>query len=146
MALAMHTTVTVSCEAAQEKSGPSLVHSTGVQSYRIQPEIIRLLQESCGNDNLNDHEKGVECKHDPAHLLEVFKKAGFTVTSQTTAGSRKLWMLTKDSEGGDSGAKPAPQPPHGGDHQPKHDEKEGGEGEGGEEEGEGEGEEEEEEK
>lgn len=139
----MHTTVTVSCETSQEKTGPSLVHSTGVQNYRVQPEIIRLLQESCTNDNLCDHEKGVECKHDVAHLIDVFKRAGFTVTSQSTAGSRKLWMLTKDGEGG--GAKPNP---HGGDHKPHvdpkpkvhgNDEEEGGE-EGGEEEGEGEGE------
>ena len=139
MALAMHTTVTVSCEASEEKSGPSLVHSTGVQNYRIQPEIIRLLQESCSNDNLCDHEKGVQCKHDVAHLIDVFKRAGFTVTSQSTAGSRKLWMLTKSGEG--DGSK---QQPHGGDHKPKaaEEEEEGGEEEG---EGEGEGEEEEEE-
>jgi hypothetical protein len=102
MALAMNTTITVSCEAAEEKSGPTIVHSTGVQNYRIQPELIRVLQESCGNDRLCDHEKGVQCTHPPAHIIDVFKSAGFTLTSVSTAGSRKLWMLTKTSNSGPS--------------------------------------------
>ncbi|CAF0783591.1 unnamed protein product [Adineta steineri] len=114
MALAMNATVTVSCEANQEQSGPTIVHSTGVQNYRIQPELIRLLQESCSNDNLCDHEKGVQCTHPPAHILDVFKKAGFTVTSESNSGSRKLWMLTKTEEGGSShpsGPTPTPHKP-----------------------------------
>lgn len=121
MALPMHTTVTVSCEASEEQSGPTIVHSTGVQNYRISPEIIRFLQESCTNDNLCDHEKGVQCTHNAAHILGVFKRAGFTVTSESTAGSRKLWMLTKTGEGGGS----SDQPHSGsGDHHPKKDEEE----------------------
>ncbi|UJR28070.1 hypothetical protein I4U23_009326 [Adineta vaga] len=102
MALAMNSTLTVSCEASEEQSGPTIVHSTGVQNYRIQPELIRLLQESCTNEKLSDHDKGVQCTDPPAHILEVFKRSGFTVTSESTSGSRKLWMLTKTGEGGSS--------------------------------------------
>ncbi|CAF0932154.1 unnamed protein product [Rotaria sp. Silwood1] len=115
MALAMNTTLTVSCEAAEEKSGPTLVHSTGVQNYRVQPEIIRILQESCSNEKLCDHEKGVQCTDPVAHILETLKKAGFSVTSQSKSGSRKLWMLTKTDAGGSK------QPSHKDD---KHDEDE----------------------
>lgn len=97
----MHTSVTLSCEAAQEKTGPTLVHSTGVKHYRIQPEIIRMLQEACTNEKLCYHEKGVQCSDPPARIVEVFKKSGFSVTSQSKAGTRKLWALTKTDEEGD---------------------------------------------
>ncbi|CAF1457864.1 unnamed protein product [Didymodactylos carnosus] len=100
MALAMHSTLTVSCDSSNEQRGPTLVHSTGVESYRIQPEIIRILQQSCTNEKLSDDEKGVQCADPPAHILQVFKNAGFTVTAETTSGGRKLWILTKTSEGG----------------------------------------------
>ncbi len=123
-ALAMHTTVTVSSEASEESSGPTLVHSTGVQDYRIQPEVIRLLQESCNNDKLSDHEKGVQCTDPPAHILQVFQKAGYTVTSESTSGSRKLWMLTKTGAGGGSGTPSGPAPSGGGGHKPKQEEEE----------------------
>ena len=103
MALALNTTIILSCEAAEEQSGPTLVHSTGVGSYRVQPELIRILQESCGNDKLSDHEKGVQCSDAPAHLLPTFQRAGFTVTSTSNAESRKIWMLTKTSEGSAAG-------------------------------------------
>ena len=145
MALAMNTTLTVSCEASEEQSGPTLVHSTGVQNYRIQPELIRVLQESCTNDKLSDHEKGVQCLHPIAHIIQVFEKAGFTVTTQTTAGSRKLWMLTKTDEGGSNSGGSSGQNPSGGNHGQNPDDNETGENEGddeGEGEGEGEGEEE----
>jgi hypothetical protein len=128
MALAMNTMVTISCESAQETSGPTIVHSTGVQNYRVQPELIRILQESCSNDNLSDNEKGVQCTHPPAHILDVLKRAGFSVTSQSNAGSRKMWMLTKTDAGGASQPShpaaphpkvdPKPKPP------PKHEEEE----------------------
>ena len=118
MALAMNTTLTVSCEESQEQSGPTIVHSTGVQNYRIQPELIRLLQESCTNEKLSDNEKGVQCTDPPAHIIDVFQRAGFTVSSQSSSGGRKLWMLTKTGEGGSSqptnpthgGNKPTPKP------------------------------------
>jgi hypothetical protein len=99
MALPLHATLTISCEASEEQSGPTIVHSTGVGSYRVQPEVIRLLQESCTNEKLSDNERGVQCTDPPAHILDAFKRAGFTVTTSTTAESRKLWMLTKTSEG-----------------------------------------------
>ncbi|CAF0961760.1 unnamed protein product [Adineta ricciae] len=110
MALAMNTTITISCEESEEQSGPTIVHSTGVKNYRIQPEIIQFLQESCGNEKLCDHEKGVQCTDGAAHVLETFKRAGFSLTSESKAGSRKLWMLTKTDEGGSSG--PAPSGGH----------------------------------
>jgi hypothetical protein len=116
MALAMNTTLTISCEGSEEQSGPTIVHSTGVQNYRVQPEVIRLLQESCTNKKLCDHEKGVQCTDPPAHILEVFQRAGFTVTTESNAGSRKLWMLTKTDESGSGhqphkpGPKPTPKP------------------------------------
>ena len=141
MALAMHSTATVSCEASEEQSGPTLVHSTGVKDYRVAPELIRVLQESCTNDNLCDHEKGVQCTHPAAHIVDVLKKAGFTVTTATTAGSRKMWMMTKT---GEAGASQPSQPAHHDEHKPSAHDK--GEAEHEEEEKEEEEEEEEEEK
>lgn len=132
MALAMNTTLTISCEASEEQSGPTIVHSTGVQNYRIQPELIRLLQESCSNEKLCDHEKGVQCTDPAAHVVSVFERAGFSVTTQSNAGSRKLWILTKTGEGGsghsgDGGHHPQPKPK---DEEPAEDENEdAGEGE-----------------
>jgi hypothetical protein len=100
MALPIHTTLTVSCEASEEESGPTIVHSTGVGSYRVQPEVIRILQESCTNEKLCDHEKGVQCTDPPAHIVETFQRAGFSVTSTSNTGTSKIWLLTKTSEGG----------------------------------------------
>ncbi|CAF0931768.1 unnamed protein product [Adineta steineri] len=99
MALPLHSTLTVSCEESEEQSGPTIVHSTGVGDYRVQPEIIALLQKSCSNDKLCDHEKGVQCTDSAAHIIETFERAGFSVTTSSTAGSRKMWFLTKTSEG-----------------------------------------------
>lgn len=96
----MHATLTVSCEQSEESTGPTVVHSTGVDSYRVQPEVIRILQESCSNDKLCDHEKGVQCTDPAAHIIQTFNRAGFTVTMSNTAGSRKIWLLTKTGEGG----------------------------------------------
>jgi hypothetical protein len=98
MALPIHTTLTVSCEASEEQSGPTIVHSTGVGNYRVQPEIIQILQESCTNEKLSDHEKGVQCIDPPAHIVETFQRAGFSVTSSSNSGSRKIWLLTKTGE------------------------------------------------
>lgn len=122
----MNTTLTVSCESSEEQSGPTLVHSTGVQNYRVQPEIIRILQESCTNEKLSDHEKGVQCTDPAAHILDVFQRAGFSVTSQSKAGSRKLWMLTKTGEGGGSSQPSNPSKPShgGGGNKPKPNEEE----------------------
>ena len=117
MALALHTTIILSCEAAEEQSGPTIVHSTGVGDYRIQPELIRILQESCGNDKLSDHEKGVQCTDAPAHLLPTFQRAGFMVTSSSNADSRKIWVLTKTSEGSAAGTKDHGHEGHGGEEQ-----------------------------
>ncbi|CAF3691768.1 unnamed protein product [Adineta steineri] len=99
MALPLHSTLTVSCEESEEESGPTLVHSTGVAGYKVQPEIIQFLQKSCSNDKLCDHEKGMECAHPVAHMLETLRRAGFSVTASAPAGSRMMWFLTKTSEG-----------------------------------------------
>ena len=123
-ALAMHTTITISCEASEEQSGPTIVQSTGVQNYRIQPEVIRLLQESCTNEKLCDHEKGVQCTDPPAHILQVFQSAGFSVTTESKSGSRKLWILTKTGEGGGSSHPSGPAPSGGGGHKPNPEEEE----------------------
>lgn len=95
MAIPMHTTIVVSCKDNEEQSGPSLVHSTGVGEYRIQPEIIRLLQESCSNDKLQDHEKGVLCTDSPAHMVAMFEQAGFSLVSRSKADDRNIWLLMK---------------------------------------------------
>ena len=126
MALAMNTTLTISCEKSEEQSGPTIVHSTGVQNYRVQPEVIRLLQESCSNEKLCDHEKGVQCTDPADHVVGVFERAGFSRTSESTSGSRKLWILTKTGESG-------PSQPSGG-HKPKKEEPAEDENEGGEDE------------
>jgi len=97
MALPINATLTVSCEASEEQNGPTIVHSTGVGDYRVQPEVIRILQESCTNEKLCDHEKGVQCTDPVAHILSAFQNAGFSITSEATAASRKIWMLTKTS-------------------------------------------------
>jgi hypothetical protein len=97
MSLPINSTLTISCEEYEEETGPTIVHSTGVGGYRVQPEVIQILQESCSNDNLCDDEKGVQCTHPAAHILEAFENAGFEVTTTATAGSRKIWMLTKTS-------------------------------------------------
>ena len=98
MAVPLNTTVLISCEASEEESGPTLVHSTGVEGYSVQPEIIRLLQESCTNQKLCNDEKGVQCTDPPAHILDAFTRAGFTVDSSSTADGRKVWMLIKSSD------------------------------------------------
>lgn len=96
MALPQHTTITVSCEESEEQSGPTIVHNTGVESYRVHPEVIRILQESCSNEKLCDHEKGVQCTDPPAHIVQAFAGAGFTVTATSSSNDgRKLWILTK---------------------------------------------------
>ena len=96
MALPQHTTITISCEQSEEQSGPTLVQSTGVEDYRVHPEVIRILQESCTNEKLSDHEKGVQCIDPPAHIVQAFERAGFAVTTTATAtDNRKIWLLTK---------------------------------------------------
>jgi hypothetical protein len=97
MSLPINATLTISCEESEEETGPTIVHSTGVAGYRVQPEVIQILQESCSNEKLCDNEKGVQCTDPPAHILEAFGNAGFEVTTSATAGSRKIWMLTKTS-------------------------------------------------
>ena len=56
MALPLNTTLTISCEESEESSRPTTVHSTDVSGYHIHPELTRILQESCTNEKLCDHE------------------------------------------------------------------------------------------
>lgn len=113
MALPINATLTISCESSEEQSGPTIVHSTGVEGYRVQPEVIRILQESCSNEKLSDNEKGVQCTDPPAHIVAAFKRAGFSETMSSTSGSRKIWLLTKTGEGGHN--QPEDTPDQGGE-------------------------------
>ncbi|CAF0983142.1 unnamed protein product [Rotaria sordida] len=97
MSLPLYTTLAVSCKIPEENSGPTIVHSTGVSSYNIHPELIRVLQESCSNEKLCNHELGVQCIDPPAHIIGTFQNVGFSPTTSSTAGERKIWLLTKTS-------------------------------------------------
>ncbi|CAF3027441.1 unnamed protein product [Rotaria socialis] len=145
--------LTISCDLDKSQTGPTLIHSTGVEHYKIPPEVIRTLQENFSNDRLSDHAEGVLCQDAPQRVLDVLRRNGFTLQKQTTSNPKALWTLAQGGGGGGGGdhqpvPPPAPQPT-------PSDENEGdagGEDQGGEEnkeegggEGEGEGEEEEEE-
>ncbi|CAF3756804.1 unnamed protein product [Rotaria socialis] len=143
--------LTISCDLDKSQTGPTLIHSTGVEHYKIPPEVIRTLQENFSNDRLSDHAEGVLCQDAPQRVLDVLRRNGFTLQKQTTSNPKALWTLAQGGGGGDHQPVPPPAP------QPTpSDENEGdagGEDQGGEEnneegggEGEGEGEEEEEEK
>ncbi|CAF1401221.1 unnamed protein product [Rotaria sordida] len=97
MAVPLNTTLTVSCDMSEEGSGPTIVHSTGVQNYRIHPGLIRILQKTFANDRLCDHEEGVQCIDPPANVIEAFENAGFSVEGISESSDRKIWMLTKTS-------------------------------------------------
>ena len=97
MSLLLHTTLTLSCETGEDESGPTLVHCTGVPSYRVSPEVIRILQETLTNDNLCDDEFGVRCTDPPAKVIEVFESNGFEVISVHGNASRKMWTISKTS-------------------------------------------------
>ncbi|CAF0987050.1 unnamed protein product [Rotaria sordida] len=156
--------LTLSCDLNNSQSGPTLIHSTGVQHYKIPPDVIRILQENISNDLLSDHQEGVLCQEGPQRVLDVLRRNGFNIQKQTTDHHKALWTVVQSggSSHGGGGHQPVPPPPHptptgendedagreeqGGDEN-NEGEGEGGEGEGGEgegEEGEGEGGEEEE--
>ncbi|CAF0937671.1 unnamed protein product [Rotaria sordida] len=151
--------LTLSCDLNNSQSGPTLIHSTGVQHYKIPPDVIRILQENISNDLLSDHQEGVLCQEGPQRILDVLRRNGFNIQKQTTDHHKALWTVVQSGGsshgggGGGGGHQPVPPPPHptptgendedagreeqGGD---ENNEGEGGEGEGGEGEGEGEGE------
>ena len=95
MSLPLHTTFTVSCDESEEGSGPTIVHSTGVDAYRIPPRAIQVLQEAFSNDRLCDHDLGVQCSVSADSVIRAFENVGFEVTSENEAGGRKLWIITK---------------------------------------------------
>ncbi|CAF0890890.1 unnamed protein product [Rotaria sp. Silwood1] len=97
MALPLNMTLTVSCDVSEEDSGPTIVHSTGVQNYRIHPGLIQILQGAFGNERLCDHEEGVQCTDPAANVIEAFENAGFSVEGTSESGDRKIWMLIKTS-------------------------------------------------
>ncbi|CAF1146809.1 unnamed protein product [Adineta ricciae] len=140
--------LTLSCDLDKSQTGPTLIHSTGVQHYKIPPEVIQILQQNLSNDRLADDSEGVLCQDNPQRVLSVLRSNGFTLQKQTTDTNKALWTLV---QGGGSGGHPAPPPQPaptdennadtGAEDQGENNE-EGGEGEGeGEEEEEGEGEE-----
>ncbi len=83
MSLALYTTLTFSCNESEEDSGPTIVHSNGVQAYRISPEVIRILLETFTNDQLCDHELDVPCYDPVASVIQVIENAGFEVVVNT---------------------------------------------------------------
>lgn len=155
----------LSCDLDKSQSGPTLIHSTGVEHYKIPPEVvsesgilitgnlwnfflslkIRTLQENFSNDVLADHSEGVLCQVGPQQVLSVLRQNGFTLQKQTTDTSRALWTLVQgggSSSGGGGGhhpvPPPAPQPTPGDDNDAdagREDEGGNDEEEGGEEEG-----------
>ncbi|CAF1004558.1 unnamed protein product [Rotaria sordida] len=146
--------LTLSCDLNNSQSGPTLIHSTGVQHYKIPPDVIRILQENISNDLLSDHQEGVLCQEGPQRVLDVLRRNGFNIQKQTTDHHKALWTVVQSggSSHGGGGHQPVPPPPHptptgendedagreeqGGDEN-NEGEGEGGEGEGGEGEGEG---------
>ncbi|CAF3966714.1 unnamed protein product [Adineta steineri] len=135
--------LTLSCDSDKSQSGPTLIHSTGVEGYKIPPEVIRILQENLANDRLSDHSDGVLCQDGPQRVLDVLRRNGFTLQKQTTESNRALWTLVQSggSSGGSSGGHQPPPQPHptpdanndgneGGEDQGGENEEEGGEGEG----------------
>ena len=97
MSIPLHTTLTISCEKAEEDSGPTIVHSTGVEAYRVPPAVIRILQETFTNNRLCDHEHGVQCYDPVESVVATFENAGFEVTSTHDTNDRKMWTITKTS-------------------------------------------------
>ncbi len=123
--------LTLSSDLDKSQSGPTLIHSTGVQHYKIPPEVvgekkkkffglrhsfflpqIRTLQENISNDLLSDHAEGVLCQEGPQRVLDVLRRNGFTLQKQTTDSNKALWTLVQSggSSGGDGGHHPVPPP------------------------------------
>ncbi|UJR21697.1 hypothetical protein I4U23_024774 [Adineta vaga] len=104
--------LTLSCDLDKSQTGPTLIHSTGVESYKIPPEVIRTLQENLSNDSLADHSEGVLCQDGPQRILDVLRRNGFTLQKQTTDTNKALWTLVQ-SGGSSGGHQPHPTPaPH----------------------------------
>ncbi|CAF1462490.1 unnamed protein product [Rotaria magnacalcarata] len=100
--------LTLSCDSDKTETGPTLIHSTGVQDYKIPPEIIRILQESLTNDLLSDHADGVLCQESSQRVLDILSQNGFTLQNETNEDDKTLWTVAKES-GGDSEQPVAPQ-------------------------------------
>lgn len=97
MSLPLYTTLTISCDQTEEESGPTIVHSTGVEGYRVPPDVIRILQDAFTNEGLCDDELGVRCNDPAASVIQTFQDAGFEVLSEHGTNDRKLWTITKTS-------------------------------------------------
>ncbi|CAF3319090.1 unnamed protein product [Rotaria socialis] len=100
--------LTLSCDSDKIETGPTLIHSTGVQDYKIPPEIIRILQESLTNDLLSDHAEGVLCQESSQRVLDILSQNGFTLQNETNEGDKTLWTVAKES-GDDSEQPVVPQ-------------------------------------
>ncbi|UJR17877.1 hypothetical protein I4U23_004776 [Adineta vaga] len=97
MALALYTTLTISCDPSEEYSGPTIIHSTGVQAYRVAPEVIRILQETFTNDRLCDHERGVQCFDPVSSVIQAFENAGFEVASNHETDDLKIFQPSRNA-------------------------------------------------
>ncbi|CAF2420174.1 unnamed protein product [Rotaria sp. Silwood2] len=100
--------LTLSCDSDKIESGPTLIHSTGVENYKIPPEIIRILQENLTNDLLSDHEQGVLCQENSQRILDILRQNGFTLQNQTNKDDKTLWIVAQD--GGNNSEQPVAPP------------------------------------
>ncbi|CAF1223999.1 unnamed protein product, partial [Didymodactylos carnosus] len=87
--------LTVSCSENEEQSGPTLVHSQGVPNYRIDPDLIRVLQEAFTNDHLRNDHQGVICDFPGQQVVDVLSQgAGLRLASKDFHSGRHHWSLT----------------------------------------------------
>ncbi|CAF0828655.1 unnamed protein product [Rotaria sp. Silwood1] len=100
--------LTLSCDSDKVETGPTLIHSTGVQHYKISPEIIRILQDSLTNDLLSDHEQGVLCQENPQRILDILRQNGYTLQNQTNEDDKTLWVVSQG--GGNNNEQPVNPP------------------------------------
>ncbi|UJR27620.1 hypothetical protein I4U23_008901 [Adineta vaga] len=108
--------LTLSCDSDKTETGPVLIHSTGVEHYKISPEVIRILQESLTNEFLSDHEDGVLCQEGSQRVLDILLQNGFTLQNQSDEDGKTTWIVEKDGDGNnDSSVQPDNSNPTGND-------------------------------
>ncbi|CAF0925200.1 unnamed protein product [Adineta ricciae] len=100
--------LTLSCDSDKTESGPVLIHSTGVEHYKIPPDVIRILQETLTNELLSDHADGVLCNEGSQRVLDILLQNGFTLQNQSDEDGKTTWVVEK---GGDGESDRSVQPP-----------------------------------
>ncbi|CAF1061913.1 unnamed protein product [Adineta steineri] len=94
--------LTLSCDSDKIESGPTLIHSTGIENYKIPPEVIRILQDTLTNELLSDHDEGVLCQDGSQRILDILLQHGFVLENQTTEDDKTVWTLVQNGDGNDS--------------------------------------------